>query len=39
MCSSVLLPHPLGPMMAMNSPALTVSEMPRMASRGGRLTR
>jgi hypothetical protein len=26
-------------MMAMNSPAFTVSETPRIASRGGRLTR
>jgi hypothetical protein len=26
-------------MMAMNSPAVTVSDIPRIASRGGRLTR
>ena len=36
---SVLLPHPLGPMIATKSPASTVSETSRIASRGGRLTR
>ena len=39
MCRSVLLPQPLGPMMATNSPAATVSDTSRIASRGGRLTR
>src|SRR6476661_9055327 len=32
-CASVLLPEPLGPMMACTSPGATVSEMPRRISR------
>src|ERR1051325_7978869 len=32
MCASVLLPEPLGPMIAWTSPALTVRSMPRRIS-------
>ena len=37
MCSSVLLPHPLGPIIATNSPRVTVERDAPQASRGGRL--